>query len=491
MPGTRSSARLADKQSSPPAASQETKDNKRKADDSQSSPSKKGRKNTVEQKTIEETLKPSADSNGTSESKPSGEAGQSEKPEQKPAADSAEQKSSEQASEQKPAEQTNADMKDDGSIKQVGESYQGQNREGESKDDPEKALKDSRGGQGLNTLEPENPKPKPDSLPIDDIHRDFVKDSNVETKEPEEFKESKESKISKGEDGAVEESKDRAEQMPSNILEKGIIYFFTRGRVGIDDPQSVQDLQRSYFVLRPLPKGAKLGDGAIGDVKNNRLFALPKKVFPKGPNDKFMVFVERAKASMEELKKDFFQHSEYQTKTAGDRTTHPITPMGEGVYAITATGTRSESHLAYMLTIPQEPGQMQEDVGIRSKGSFVLSLKNPTIKGPSYATLDQPAEFSKDIIDDFRGRSWMPAEPKHLDFNNAQLLMIGESLDDSHALEATSKDKNSDDKETPQEEIEKLEHEDELRVEHLKGDDTVFADLGLSHKEYPSVPTTW
>ncbi|KAH0164285.1 hypothetical protein KCU67_g5218, partial [Aureobasidium melanogenum] len=476
MPGTRSSARLAEKQSSPPAASQETKDNKRKTDDSQSSPSKKGRKDTADQKTIEETLNPAENSNGNSESKPSGEAGQTEQPEQKPSADSG-------ASEQQSAQQTKAETKDDGSIKQVGESYQGQNKEGESKDDPEKALKDSRGGQGLNTIEPENPKPKPDDLPIDDVHRDFDADKQVPTKEMPVADEDK--------GGAVEESKDRAGQMPSNIQEKGIIYFFTRGRVGIDDPQSVQDLQRSYFVLRPMPTGAKLGDGAIEDVKNNRLFALPKKVFPRGPNDKFMVFVERAKASMDELKKDFFQSSEYETQTAGNRTTHPITPLGEGVYAITTTGTRSESHLAYMLTIPQEPGQMQEDVGIRSKGSFVLSLKNPTVKGPSYATLDQPAEFPQDVIDAFHGRSWMPAQPKHLDYANAQLLMIGESLDDSHALEATSNDQKSDNKETPQEEIEKLEHEDELRVEHLKGDDTVFADLGLSHKEYPSVPTTW
>jgi hypothetical protein len=114
--------------------------------------------------------------------------------------------------------------------------------------------------------------------------------------------------------------------MPSNIQEKGIIYFFTRGRVGIDDPQSVQDLQRSYFVLRPLPTGAKLGDGAIEDAKNNRLFALPKKVFPRGPNDKFMVFVERAKASMEELKKDFFQVSEKEVTATGNQPSHPITP---------------------------------------------------------------------------------------------------------------------------------------------------------------------
>lgn len=279
--------------------------------------------------------------------------------------------------------------------------------------------------------------------------------------------------------------------MPSNVLEKGIIYFFTRGRVGIDDPQSVQDLQRSYFVLRPLPHGAQLSDGTIQDNKKNRLIALPKKVFPKSPSDKFMVFVEKAEASMDDLKKEFFQSSEYETKTAGTRTTPPITPMGEGVYAITATGTRSESHLAYMLTIPQQPGEMQEDVGIRAKGSFVLSLKNPTVKGPSYATLDQKADFPQDILDEFSNRSWMPAQPKHLDYANAQFLMIGESLDDSHALEATSKDQKSDAKETPQEEMEKLEHEDELRVEHLKGDDTVFEDLGLSHKEYPSVPTTW
>lgn len=94
-------------------------------------------------------------------------------------------------------------------------------------------------------------------------------------------------------------------------------------------------------------------------------------------------------------------------------------------------------------------------------------------------------------MDDFRGRGWMPAEPKHLDYANAQILLIGEGTDSSHALEATAKDEKSDEKETPQEEIEKLEHEDELRVEHLKGDDTVFDDLGLSHKEYPSVPTTW
>lgn len=34
-----------------------------------------------------------------------------------------------------------------------GDSFEGQNKEGESKDDPEKALKDSRGGAGVNALD--------------------------------------------------------------------------------------------------------------------------------------------------------------------------------------------------------------------------------------------------------------------------------------------------------------------------------------------------
>lgn len=279
--------------------------------------------------------------------------------------------------------------------------------------------------------------------------------------------------------------------MPSNIMEKGLIYFFTRARVGIENPESVTELQRSFFVLRPLPDGAKLGDGALEDLQNNRLLALPKKVWPKSARDKFMVFVEKGKSTIEELKKDFMEGSEYETKTVGTRQTPPVTPLAEGVYALTKAGDRDETHLAYMLTIPKDPGEMQEDVGISTKGSFILSLKNPTSKGPAYASLPESPGFPQEFIDEFRGRSWMPAEPKHLDYPNAQVLLIGESFDSSHALDATAKDQKSDDKETPQEELEKLEGEDELRVEHLKGDDSVFEDLQISHKDYPSVPTTW
>ena len=277
---------------------------------------------------------------------------------------------------------------------------------------------------------------------------------------------------------AVEEDEKREEAQPSNILEKGIIYFFTRGRVGVKDPDSVQDLQRSYFVLRPLPAGAKLTDGAIQEGNNNRLVALPKKVWPKSGKDRFMVFVEKAKTTMDGLKEEFFAGSEYSTKTVGTRHTPEVTPIGEGVYAMTSTGGgQGTTHLAYMLTIPSAIGEVQKDVGLAEKGSFVLSVKNPESSAPANAQLPTTAKYPEEILAEFRGRGWMPAQPKHIDYDNASLLLIGENFDTSANLEPAPKDERSGDKETPQEEIEKLEHEDELRVEHLKGK------FALSHLE--------
>ena len=264
---------------------------------------------------------------------------------------------------------------------------------------------------------------------------------------------------------AVQEDKAREDAQPSNILEKGVIYFFTRGRVGVTEPESVQELQRSYFVMRPLPDGAKITDGAIQDVGNNRLLALPKKVWPKSGKDRFMVFVEKAGVSMETLREEFFEGG-----STGARQNHNVTPIGEGVYALISTqGSPSTTHLAYMLTIPNEMGEVQKDVGLAAKGSFVVSAKNPESSGPAYAQLPQKPDWPKEFVEEFGGRGWMPAMPKYLDYPNAQMLLIGEDFDSSSNLEPAPKDEKDGSKETPEEELEKLEHEDELRVKRIRG----------------------
>ncbi|KAL0257772.1 hypothetical protein SLS55_006935 [Diplodia seriata] len=290
--------------------------------------------------------------------------------------------------------------------------------------------------------------------------------------------------------GAVKHDSEREDKVPTSIVEKGVIYFFTRKRIGVDDAEGPEDLQRTFFVLRPIPKDAKLGAGPMEDSENNRLFALPKKVLPKSHNDRFMAFVEKGQTTIKNLKDTFFAGATHETKTQGTREVPQATPIGEGIYAITETGR--SSHLAYMLTIPTELGEVQKEMGLRNQGSFVMSVKNPERKGPASAQLPQGPDLPKEMIAEFRGLAWVSVKPQYLNYDNVQILLIGEGTDDNFgkAVEPKSKDQREG-KDEPQEELEKLEHEDELRVEHLHGNDTVFDDLKISKNEYPQVPTTW
>ena len=72
-------------------------------------------------------------------------------------------------------------------------------------------------------------------------------------------------------------------------------------------------------------------------------------------------------------------------------------------------------------------------------------------------------------MEEFCSLRWMPLQPKLLDYVNTQILIIGHK---DNPVEKASVQQGADQeeqKDTPMEEMEKLEREDELRVEHLKG----------------------
>jgi hypothetical protein len=144
--------------------------------------------------------------------------------------------------------------------------------------------------------------------------------------------------------------------------------------------------------------------------------------------------------------------------------------------------------LVSQLTIPKEPGELQDEMGIRTKGSFVLSLKNPKNKGPANAQLSESPDFPEEIMNDFGGLAWMPVhKSEYLDYPNAQLLLIGEGQDKfGSALEGVD-----DKKDDPEQELEKLEDEDQIRVQALHNEDAVFEDLHIKKGDYPEVKTTW
>jgi hypothetical protein len=78
------------------------------------------------------------------------------------------------------------------------------------------------------------------------------------------------------------------------------------------------------------------------------------------------------------------------------------------------------------------------------------------------------------IIEEFRGLAWAEVKPKYLDYENCQILLIGEDIE--KAVEQTTKDAKHD-KVTPREELEQLEHEDELRINHLHGEPSLSVPL--------------
>lgn len=240
---------------------------------------------------------------------------------------------------------------------------------------------------------------KPDESRDEPIQEQSTEEQREDTfqHKPEESNiEGTSSKDLESKDAVQTGDKKREETTPSTILEKGLIYFFFRGRVGIDSPSEVNEIARSYIILRPIPHGAKLVDGKIADHGKNRLLALPKKILPQSGKDKFLTFVEKTNISVDEIKGTVLKHNDYETKTAGSRHSPAAIPVGEGVYAISSTGTTRDTHLSYMLTIPSELSEVQKDIGLKEKASFVANVKNPQYSSPPNAALPKGAEYSKE-----------------------------------------------------------------------------------------------
>ncbi|KAJ5334947.1 hypothetical protein N7452_007350 [Penicillium brevicompactum] len=288
----------------------------------------------------------------------------------------------------------------------------------------------------------------------------------------------------------VRKSEERENVVSSNILEKGFIYFFFRPRVNVDDPHSIGDVARSFFVLRPTALGAEFDNdqGPVDKGAQCRLMMLPKKKFPTSSKERDMGFVEKSGQSMQALQEGFIAGKTYQTATMGERHTEDARPYAEGVYAI--THTPRASHLAYILTIPAELGVLQEEFGLRDRGSWLVQAKNPKFPGPPIGQLPQNPEYPESVLKKFGDLRWVPLEPEFLDYPNAQFLMIGEAQNDLGKA-ATSQGEKSPHEEEPGQELERLEKENEHRISTLSGDATVYQDLGFRAKNYPKLPTTW
>lgn len=178
----------------------------------------------------------------------------------------------------------------------------------------------------------------------------------------------------------------------TSIPEAGVISFFIRGRVDTHAVRGPDDIARTFILLRPIAQAGQPVRGTLKNADATRVIILPKKVLPSR-RERFMAFIEKANASDEEISAQFHTSSSYETKTAGTRHMPAARQVGKGTYVFLTTG--SESRLIYTRTVPEEAGNVQRDLGLQDRGSFVICTKNPSHEGPPNAQMSARPNFPK------------------------------------------------------------------------------------------------
>lgn len=200
---------------------------------------------------------------------------------------------------------------------------------------------------------------------------------------------------------------------PAKVLEQGDIFFLYRPRVDDEHPKGLDDVERFYMVLRPRG-GHHVRLMIVGD----------KKLPDVNDHDRFWGFVEAVSDSGKDIEKGL-REEHYDTKTRGERTRPAARPAGEGVYAFIQPDR--DMHLVYALELPEELGEVQRAFNIRDKAAYVLSIKNPEKGSPPNVGLSQEdeADYPKKLQKEFEGRRFAPTDPKLLDYEGAEFVLIG------------------------------------------------------------------
>ncbi|CAG8527018.1 16187_t:CDS:2 [Acaulospora colombiana] len=231
-------------------------------------------------------------------------------------------------------------------------------------------------------------------------------------------------------------------RMSKNVFEKGHIVFLYRPKIGVEHPESVDDVQRLYIILiphfvrpsledEPIPSLAHLisHDKQVEEGKPKlgkpRSIIIGKKQLPEiTKHERFWAFVDEPFDNLNDIK-EFVRGQEY---TPGQNLSCRL--LGRGVYNIVEH--REQSHLVYVLEFPEEPTKIHEGFKIVKEGSYVISVKNPEIKNPPQIGLPdyEQVKFPSHLEEQFRGRRFMPlTSTEFLDYKGCEFLLIGASDD--------------------------------------------------------------
>jgi hypothetical protein len=215
-----------------------------------------------------------------------------------------------------------------------------------------------------------------------------------------------------------------------HILERGNILFFYRPRQGVLHPKSPDDLERVYFLLLPDDQQSH----------KNRVFNVAHGVFPTIvpgkalPEERDWAFEQEVSHDPREALASLEKDIPAPPEPSGQRARPWAPPAGQGRYAIVRHD--DHTHLAYRLSKPEKPGEVQKELQIKPEASYVLSVKEPY--APSEIELEEKPDYPSSLRSRFDGHGWIPVEPTDfLDYQYTQVLLIGARADAQKELGIT------------------------------------------------------
>lgn len=200
----------------------------------------------------------------------------------------------------------------------------------------------------------------------------------------------------------------------SDTIETGDLYFFYRPKVDVDRPDGIDDVQRFHLVMVP------------DDAGKSRLFVVGRKrmpeIHPGQSRSTEREWMMTTLASTPGKIGEELGPVVYETKTRGTREQAEAIPAGEGRYALIKDD--DTTRLAYKLATPDKPGSVQKELGIEAEASYIISVRNPAIDVPGFP--DAKPDYPKKLRERFADERWIDiSDPKLLEYENAQLVLIG------------------------------------------------------------------
>jgi hypothetical protein len=234
---------------------------------------------------------------------------------------------------------------------------------------------------------------------------------------------------------------DNDQEATVEVLEKGDIFFFYRPKAKViddgsgGDVKSIEDIRRFFMVTATAANteneqqqqfdGTNSKTPKEGESPRYRLFVIGKKSLPEIRTTE----ARRSERYWSKVGGIFENPQELTGELLSDefRKGDAARAVGEGKYAIIKHQDHAE--LAYVLEMPEEPGEAQRELGIEKEASYIVSIINPKVPVPAgYPSSEEPPNYPESILKEFGENEnfiSLARDLRFINFQNAQMILVG------------------------------------------------------------------